>query len=268
MSVVATGPGQSPFRGARGGRLMLLSVDGLPPPGHFVGRKYPGTAGSEFLSTDRRRFPMSRPLVLPALTQFVAATAGRNMTRAAYIAVSAGVVLMVLLTVNPSEEAGHLMDQVAAVGVPGVFHFRMGGPAAPCRSGRTRAGLRVFRPRAGGRRRRHRGSDRPDVRRQSQDRVAARRAVAPEGDPRHSRIAPVAPGASAGVRAAVERAGDLPDGAVSGLGSGVLFRARRAAGDLRQHPRRAMVGGGDPDHHRLWRCGADHAVRPGGRGPL
>ncbi|MGH9809047.1 MAG: cyclic nucleotide-binding protein, partial [Terriglobia bacterium] len=51
---------------------------------------------------------MSKPLVLPALTQFVAATAGRNMTKTAYFAVSAGVVLMVLLTVNPSEEAGHL----------------------------------------------------------------------------------------------------------------------------------------------------------------
>ena len=51
---------------------------------------------------------MSKPLVLPALTQFVAATAGRNMTKTAYFAVSAGVALMVLLTVNPSEEAGHL----------------------------------------------------------------------------------------------------------------------------------------------------------------
>ena len=51
---------------------------------------------------------MSKPLALPALAQFVAATAGRNMTKAAYVAVSAGVVLMVLLTVDPSEEAGHL----------------------------------------------------------------------------------------------------------------------------------------------------------------
>ena len=50
---------------------------------------------------------MSKPLVLPALTQFVAATAGRNMTKTAYFAVSAGVALMVLLTVDPSEEAGH-----------------------------------------------------------------------------------------------------------------------------------------------------------------
>ena len=45
---------------------------------------------------------MSKPLVVPVLTQFVAATAGRNMTKAAYVAVSAGVVLMVLLTVDPA----------------------------------------------------------------------------------------------------------------------------------------------------------------------
>ena len=50
---------------------------------------------------------MSKPLVFPALTQFVAATAGRNMTRAAYVAVTAGVVMMVLLTVDPAYEAAH-----------------------------------------------------------------------------------------------------------------------------------------------------------------
>jgi voltage-gated potassium channel len=50
---------------------------------------------------------MSKPRVFPALTQFVAATAGRNMTRAAYVAVTAGVVMMVLLTVDPAYEAAH-----------------------------------------------------------------------------------------------------------------------------------------------------------------
>ncbi|TPQ39622.1 cyclic nucleotide-binding protein [Bradyrhizobium guangdongense] len=49
---------------------------------------------------------MSKPLI-PVLAQFVAATAGRNMTRAAYVAVTAGVVTMVLLTVNPAYEAAH-----------------------------------------------------------------------------------------------------------------------------------------------------------------
>ena len=50
---------------------------------------------------------MSKPLVFPALEQYVAATTGRNMTKAAYIAVSAGVAMMVLLTVAPAYEAAH-----------------------------------------------------------------------------------------------------------------------------------------------------------------
>jgi voltage-gated potassium channel len=50
---------------------------------------------------------MSKPLVFPALAQFLAATAGRNMTRAAYVAVTAGVIMMVLLTVDPAYEAAH-----------------------------------------------------------------------------------------------------------------------------------------------------------------
>jgi len=50
---------------------------------------------------------MPKPHVFPALAQFVAATAGRNMTKAAYVAVSAGVVMMLLLTVDPAYEAAH-----------------------------------------------------------------------------------------------------------------------------------------------------------------
>jgi voltage-gated potassium channel len=50
---------------------------------------------------------MSKPLVSPALAQFVAATAGRNMTKAAYVAVATGVVMMVLLTVDPAYEVAH-----------------------------------------------------------------------------------------------------------------------------------------------------------------
>ncbi|MET4514196.1 cyclic nucleotide-gated ion channel [Bradyrhizobium sp. I1.7.5] len=49
---------------------------------------------------------MSKPLI-PALAQFVAATVGRNMTKAAYVAVGLGVVSMVLLTVNPAYETAH-----------------------------------------------------------------------------------------------------------------------------------------------------------------
>ena len=42
-----------------------------------------------------------------ALTQFVTATASRNMTKAAYMAVAVGVAAMVLLTVNPAYEAAY-----------------------------------------------------------------------------------------------------------------------------------------------------------------
>ncbi len=49
---------------------------------------------------------MSKPSI-PALEQFAAATAGRNMTRAAYLAVAVGVLTMVLLTVDPAYEAAH-----------------------------------------------------------------------------------------------------------------------------------------------------------------
>jgi voltage-gated potassium channel len=50
---------------------------------------------------------MSKPLDFPGLAQFVAATAGRNMTKAAYAAVAIGVVMMLLLTVDPAYEAAH-----------------------------------------------------------------------------------------------------------------------------------------------------------------
>jgi voltage-gated potassium channel len=50
---------------------------------------------------------MSKPRPFPNLALFVAATAGRNMTRAAYVAVATGVVMMVLLTVDPAYEAAH-----------------------------------------------------------------------------------------------------------------------------------------------------------------
>jgi voltage-gated potassium channel len=50
---------------------------------------------------------MSKPLAFPGLIEFATATAGRNMTKAAYVAVAAGVVMMVLLTVDPAYEAAH-----------------------------------------------------------------------------------------------------------------------------------------------------------------
>ena len=50
---------------------------------------------------------MSKRLVHPALAQFIAQTAGRNMTTLAYVAVTVGVSVMVLLTVAPAYEAAH-----------------------------------------------------------------------------------------------------------------------------------------------------------------
>jgi voltage-gated potassium channel len=50
---------------------------------------------------------MSNPLVFPGLTEFVTATTGRNMTKAAYAAVAIGVAMMVLLTDDPAYEAAH-----------------------------------------------------------------------------------------------------------------------------------------------------------------
>ncbi len=50
---------------------------------------------------------MSQLPATSVLTQFVTATAGRNMTKAAYVAVAVGIATMVLLTVNPAYEAAH-----------------------------------------------------------------------------------------------------------------------------------------------------------------
>jgi voltage-gated potassium channel len=54
-----------------------------------------------------RGLSISKRLVVPALAQFIAATAGRNMTKAAYVAVTIGVGVMVLLTFAPAYEAAH-----------------------------------------------------------------------------------------------------------------------------------------------------------------
>src|ERR1700681_4566839 len=67
----------------------------------------PCMAVSGFLPSTGAPSPMPKPLVSQTLAQFVAATAGRNMTKAAYVAVAAGVVMMVLLTVDPAYEAAH-----------------------------------------------------------------------------------------------------------------------------------------------------------------
>jgi voltage-gated potassium channel len=53
------------------------------------------------------RLPISKRHLVQAMAQFVAATAGRNMTKAAYVAVTIGVAVMVLLTIAPAYEAAH-----------------------------------------------------------------------------------------------------------------------------------------------------------------
>lgn len=50
---------------------------------------------------------MPKRLIRPDLAEFAAATAGRNMTKAAYAAVIVGVATMVLLTLSPAYEAAH-----------------------------------------------------------------------------------------------------------------------------------------------------------------
>jgi voltage-gated potassium channel len=69
---------------------------------------------------------MSKPLVFPALAQFVAATAGRNMTKAAYAAVVAGVGAMVLLTIDPAYEATHRSIDVVLWACLVYFAFEWG----------------------------------------------------------------------------------------------------------------------------------------------
>jgi voltage-gated potassium channel len=50
---------------------------------------------------------MPKPSAFPSLAKFVTTTAGRNMTRAAYVAGTCGVVMMVLLTVDSAYAAMH-----------------------------------------------------------------------------------------------------------------------------------------------------------------
>jgi voltage-gated potassium channel len=54
-----------------------------------------------------RHLPMSKPKAFPALAQLIAATAGRNMTAAAYVAVTAGIIMMLVLSIAPADEAAY-----------------------------------------------------------------------------------------------------------------------------------------------------------------
>ncbi|MGZ5873515.1 MAG: cyclic nucleotide-gated ion channel [Bradyrhizobium sp.] len=89
---------------------------------------------------------MSKPFVFPGLAQFVAATTGRNMTKAAYVAVACGVAMMILLTVDPAYEAAHHYVDALLWGCLAFFIFewvvRLRHAA---RTGRARSYVTSFR---------------------------------------------------------------------------------------------------------------------------
>ena len=70
-----------------------------------------------------RRLPTSKRQVVQATAEFVAATAGRNMTTAAYVAVVIGIAVMVLLTIAPAYEAAHHWVDAVLWGCWAYFAF-------------------------------------------------------------------------------------------------------------------------------------------------
>ena len=209
---------------------------------------------------------MSKPRVFPALTQFLTATAGRNMTRPAYVAVAAGVAMMLLLTVDPAYEAAHHWVDAVLWACLSFFVFEW--------VVRLRHAVQT-----------HRGWIYALSGRGLVDTVAAAAiplALVFGANPKSAwllgvfwmlKVVPGIPGLRQLRRVLVQesgpllqRAGDFPDGAVSRLGVRVFPGTRRPAGHLRQRAGRLVVGDRDPDHGGIWRRGADHAVRPAGRG--
>jgi voltage-gated potassium channel len=66
---------------------------------------------------------MPKQIIFPGFEEFVAATARRNMTKAAYAAVACGVGMMVLLTVDPAYEAAHHYVDAVLWGCQAFFFF-------------------------------------------------------------------------------------------------------------------------------------------------
>lgn len=66
---------------------------------------------------------MSKPSTFPGLAQFVAATAGRNMTRAAFVAIAIGVAMVTLLSIDPAYQAAHRWIATVLWGCLGFFTF-------------------------------------------------------------------------------------------------------------------------------------------------
>jgi voltage-gated potassium channel len=87
--------------------LFFAVVDAISPAGHFVDPIHARLGRIDLILYRQTPPPMSEPPQSSAFTQFVTATAGRNMTKAAYVAVVAGVVLMVLLSIDSAYSALH-----------------------------------------------------------------------------------------------------------------------------------------------------------------
>lgn len=66
---------------------------------------------------------MSKPSAFPGLAQFVAASAGRNMTQAAFVAIAIGVAMVTLLSIDPAYQAAHRWIAAVLWGCLGFFTF-------------------------------------------------------------------------------------------------------------------------------------------------
>ena len=66
---------------------------------------------------------MSKPSVFPGFDQVVSATAGRDMTKAAYLAVACGVAAIMALTVDPAYQAARSLINVVLWGCLAFFVF-------------------------------------------------------------------------------------------------------------------------------------------------
>jgi voltage-gated potassium channel len=79
--------------------------------------------GSGFFKVMSEASSTSKLPAFPGFKQFVAATAGRNMTKAAYVAVVIGVMMVVILTVDPAYEAAHHWVDAVLWGCLAFFAF-------------------------------------------------------------------------------------------------------------------------------------------------
>jgi voltage-gated potassium channel len=84
-------------------RVFPALVDGPAPHGHFA--------------------LMSRPFIFPYLAQLAANMSGRRMTAVSYLVVAAGLIALVILTVDPAYEAAHRWVEAALWACLAFFAF-------------------------------------------------------------------------------------------------------------------------------------------------